>query len=247
MQIGETYQTKQSGQIEILHVQDSRHVTIRFVNSGNVKVVTAHNIKRGSVSDKIAYSYRRNRYGVGFIGIGPYSHASHPLIYDKWSNMLQRCYSNKIHLREPSYQVCTVCDEWHNFQNFCEWCINNGFKKDLSLDKDILVKGNTVYSPDTCCFVPSAINKLFVKQQTQRGLLPIGVQHPKDEGYVAICMNPFTKKPERLGSFATPIEAFLCYKDFKESIIKAMAQKYKNHIDTHVYDAMMAYRVEITD
>lgn len=30
------------------------------------------------------------------------------------------------------------------------------------LDKDILLKGNKVYSPETCAFVPAKINSLLI-------------------------------------------------------------------------------------
>ena len=47
-----------------------------------------------------------------------------------------------------------------------EWFDNpvNGYKEGYSLDKDILVKGNKIYSPETCCFVPQDVNILFTKR-----------------------------------------------------------------------------------
>ena len=47
------------------------------------------------------------------------------------------------------------------------------------LDKDILVKGNKVYSPETCCFVPQEINSLLVTSVRSRGDQPIGVSYNK--------------------------------------------------------------------
>ena len=68
-----------------------------------------------------------------------------------------------------SYKGVEVCEEWYNFQNFAEWCETQKFLnakdvkgKSYQLDKDILVKGNKIYSPDTCCFVPPEINSLFI-------------------------------------------------------------------------------------
>lgn len=49
-----------------------------------------------------------------------------------------------------------------------------------ALDKDILVKGNKIYSPETCCFVPQEINNLFTKRKSCRGTLPIGVKYIKE-------------------------------------------------------------------
>ena len=54
-------------------------------------------------------------------------------------------------------------------------------------------------------------------------------------------------KPENLGYFKTEIEAFNAYKTAKESFVKEQAEKWKGKIDERAYNALMNYRVEITD
>ena len=54
-------------------------------------------------------------------------------------------------------------------------------------------------------------------------------------------------KPVRLGFYKTEIEAFNAYKQAKEAHIKNMANKWKGKIDNRAYDALMSYKVEITD
>jgi hypothetical protein len=77
----------------------------------------------------------------------------HPL-YSVWEGMIQRCY-NKNALKYENYGGggVKVCDEWRNdFKIFYDWCINNGWRDGLDIDKDI--KGNgLLYSPDTCTIV----------------------------------------------------------------------------------------------
>ena len=53
----------------------------------------------------------------------------------------------------------------------------------MCLDKDILYKGNKEYAPDKCIFVPERINKLFLKNDADRGDLPIGVTYHKNKKY----------------------------------------------------------------
>lgn len=49
-----------------------------------------------------------------------------------------------------------VCDEWLNdFDKFEQWCLNNGFKKGLQIDRIDNEKG---YSPDNCRFVTAKQN-----------------------------------------------------------------------------------------
>ena len=52
-----------------------------------------------------------------------------------------------------------------------------------------------------------------------------------------------------MGTFKTPEEAFSAYKVAKEAYIKEVATKYYNDgkIARNVYDALMNYKVEITD
>ena len=49
------------------------------------------------------------------------------------------------------------------------------------------------------------------------------------------------------GYFHDPIKAFHAYKKQKELIIKEVTNRYKDELDTEVYDAMMNYEVLITD
>lgn len=103
---------------------------------------------------------------IGFIGQGKYSWKTHSLIAEVWSSMFQRSYSKKFHLKNPTYKNCSVDKRWHNFQNFAtdyeRMYPKNAIEK-FHLDKDILVPGNKIYGPDTCCFVPKEINDLFRK------------------------------------------------------------------------------------
>lgn len=84
-----------------------------------------------------------------------------------WRDMLQRCYDTNFQKKNSTYIGCTVCDEWLLLSNFKKWFDEN-YIEGYALDKDILVKGNKVYSPNTCCFVPKEINALFVKNEDIR-------------------------------------------------------------------------------
>ena len=41
-------------------------------------------------------------------------------LYLKWHAMIQRCYSEAYHKKQPSYIGCTVCERWLIFSNFIE-------------------------------------------------------------------------------------------------------------------------------
>ena len=116
--------------------------------------------------------------------------------------------------------------------------------KEFALDKDILLKGNKIYSPETCCFVPQEINNLFIKRLRGRGKYPIGVSLNKGKYFSEIsCGNTRIS----LGYFDTPQEAFQAYKTAKEAYIKEVADKWRGQITEQVYEAMYNYKVEIDD
>lgn len=167
--------------------------------------------------------------------------------YLKWHDMINRCYNAKFHERQPQYMECTVCEEWLNYSNFKVWYDKNKIVgMSLDLDKDILFKENKVYSPETCCFVPHAINTLFLNGKKNRGNLPLGVHFDKSkEKYRAEVS--FMGEQIKFGTFDTAEEAFGRYKEYKEKFIKDMAIQYKGKIPDKVYQAMMNWKIEIDD
>ena len=95
------------------------------------------------------------------------------------------------------------------------------------LDKDIKIPGNKIYSPETCLFVSSEINKLLNQNSVARGKYPIGV-HTNQAGnrFVAACKA--NGKTNSLGTFSTAEEAHSAYKAFKKQIIEDRARLPEN-------------------
>jgi len=171
-----------------------------------------------------------------------------------WNTMHQRCNNVQIKLntKNTAYlrENANVCDEWFDYQNFAQWWNSIEYRGDdgWCLDKDILVKGNKLYSPETCCFVPREVNILFINNRINRGEYPLGVyMHPVNKNYVASLRRGDRKISQHLGSFSTVEEAFSVYKREKEIFIRERADKWKDQLDPLVYQAMLNWKVEITD
>ncbi len=165
--------------------------------------------------------------------------------YLRWHDMINRCYNQKFHERQPQYMECTVCEEWKNYSNFKIWW-DKYHQDNFDLDKDILFKGNKYYSPETCCFVPHAINTLFVNGKKGRGDCPVGVYFDNEKGKYRAVMS-FMGASVKLGTFNNVEDAFARYKEYKEDFIKDLAEQYKGDIADKVYRAMMNWEIEITD
>ncbi|TJX25197.1 hypothetical protein [Staphylococcus haemolyticus] len=76
---------------------------------------------------------------------------NHPA-YPRWRAMMARCYNEKTE-RYKRYggRGINVCDEWHNVEKFIKWAEDNGFEKELSLER-INLDGN--YEPKNCKWIP---------------------------------------------------------------------------------------------
>ena len=203
-------------------------------------------------SGKVSNPYLKNNLGIGYVGVGNYLttyNGKHTPEYHAWSNMLTRCYSETWQKNYDTYKKCSVCEEWHNFQNFAKWYNENYYEVEgdiMCLDKDILKKGNKLYSPETCVFVPNRINTLFVKKDKNRGEYPIGVSYNKMRKKFATGVS-IDHKRVGLGYFKTPMEAFYVYKKHKENYVKKVANEFKDKIPETVYDALMRYEVSLED
>lgn len=247
---GNIFKSKNYGDFKILNYNNRNSVYIMFVDTGYCCTVQMGDIRRGSVKDRLAPSV----YGVGVVGT---RYKTHILINDKnvvvdqyrlWRGILERSYSIKSKRKYPAYKDCTVSENFKQYEYFYEWCNRQiGFgNQGWQLDKDLLVKGNKVYSEDNCVFLPRELNNILTKREAFRGDYPIGVSYYKATGLFksSVSLNGFLKC---LGYYETPEEAFLVYKKAKEEFIKEQANKWKDQIDPRAFDALMNYEVDIND
>lgn len=249
--VGEVFTTKSWGDLKIIAYNGNRKVRVKFIQTGYEVETSLRDIRKGCVRDRLLPSV----YGVGVVGSEPIVDKDGKKLkeYELWCSMLLRVYDSKKLLEFPTYKDCSISDNFKSFPYFKDWCNNQvGFNnKDQAgnlfhLDKDLLLKGNKLYSEDTCVFLPSKINTLLPKCDRSRGDCYIGVSLNKSNGLYVANVN-LSGKQKRLGCFNTELEAFLAYKQAKENYIKTIAEDWKNKIDTRAYEALMNYQVEITD
>lgn len=189
-------------------------------------------------------NFANRRIGVWGVGIFDKKLGENKLPSERiWRKMMNRCCSDKFKARHKSYKNVSICDEWLTYSSFKMW-FDEHYVEGWDLDKDILVKGNKVYSPQNCCFVPQEVNGLFTNCKMSRGPYPIGVSYKNGRFVAGLDIN---KKRRHLGSFGTPEEAFQAYKVAKEAYIKEVADKWKDQLEPRVYEALYNYKVEITD
>ena len=245
--VGKVCKSLNSGDFKILKYNDAYNVEIQFVTTGYETLARLYHVKSGNVKDPYAPSV----YGIGVLGTKyqPSINSRNTKEYDLWHSMLQRCYSTTLKKKRPTYECCKCSDNFKSYEYFYEWCNEQiGFGADgFELDKDLLTKGNKVYSENTCVFIHKDINILLTKSTASRGKYPIGVHWSKtNKAFMAmVCKNK--GKQEYLGHFKTELEAFKAYKQAKEAFIKEQADKWKDKIDPRAYNALMNYQVEITD
>lgn len=251
--LGEYNLNNQGCTMKIIAYYGSRNVLVEFQDEYKTRVNVEY---KSFILGEVKNPYYPSICGVGVIGNKyPISiNGKATKEYNAWRHMLQRCFYKKIKEKNQAYKDVTCCDEWLLFENFYEWlhCQEN-FHKWLNgdkwaIDKDILVKRNKIYSPNTCCLVPMNVNSLFIKGNTSKGKFPVGVQ-ASGKKFIAQCKNPFTGKTIKLGTYNSLFEAFRAYKLYKENIIKQIAKiEFENgNITNKTYDAMINYEVEITD
>lgn len=157
--------------------------------------------------------------------------------YNKWQNMINRCYNKKIlsSKKGSTYIGCTVCEEWLTFSNFKSWMETQDWE-DKCLDKDLLIRGNKLYSPDTCVFVSKTVNSFITERNFSRGAWPIGV-HFQHNKFAARCDNPFTNKKEHLGMFHSPNDAHMAWVSRKLQLAEALA---KEITDVKIAEALVS-------
>ena len=245
--VGKVCKSSNSGDFKIVTYNNATNVEIQFLKTGFETSATLGSIRKGEVKDL----YSPSVFGIGVLGTKYPSKVNgvNTKEYVLWMDMLRRCYSDGFKKERPTYEGCQVSENFKSYEYFYEWCHEQaGFGNEgFHLDKDLLVKGNKVYSENTCVFIPREINSMLIKRAASRGKYLIGVHWCNTKEVFVSQVRKNKGASEYLGYFKTEIEAFKAYKTAKEAFVKEQANKWKGKIDPRAYNALMNYEVEITD
>lgn len=248
IKIGDIFPCKAGTSCQVIEYINSSHIKVKWLDSSGYEMLTqSARLKTG----KLKSPFTPTVMGVGYLGVGDYKVKKEGVLtkeYMLWNSILNRCYNPKVLAVRSTYTDKRVCESWHNFQTFADWAVSqNGFGTvGWHLDKDLLLKGNKVYSPETCCFVPSEVNAALTNNKACRGEFPIGVCFDENSGKFQASCNNGTRQVN-LGRFSTPEKAFAVYKAAKEQNLRELAHLYRNEISTSAHYALVNYTVEVTD
>lgn len=169
---GTIHTSERWGTLLVTHYVNSVTVHAKFLATGYETVTTGSTIRAGQVKDRLVPSV----YGIGYIGDGKHAAAVNGKVtpmYACWKCLIGRCYDPLTMNRNPTYNDCTVCSEWLNYQVFAEWYMDN-FIDGYTLDKDKLVAGNRIYAPEFCCFIPREENTEISQAKAYKFKNPMG-------------------------------------------------------------------------
>ena len=233
--------------MKIIEYNNVNDITIEFQDEHRYK--SEHNCYGNFIKGTVRNPYNKFLYDRGYLGVGKYTatiNRKATKAYDAWTKMFLRSYKEQWHQIEPTYKECDVDERWWNFQVFAEWFYNNYHEipnMSIQVDKDWIIPGNKIYSPEACELVPAIINTCILthdkKIQANKDI-PIGIQVTASGKYKPrVCR--YGKRIE-CGTYETVEEAMSVYLNKKVQYIKELADKYKDYISNRLYDAMYHYK-----
>lgn len=221
----------------IIKYNAEKDIDVKF-DSGYIAInKTYSNFKKGEIINP----YYPTVCGIGYLGGATIKdkHGNTLDSYNTWRNMLDRCFNKKCcNYKNYGAIGVSVCDEWKNYSNFKKWFNDNYYTLEgekVELDKDILIDGNKIYSPQTCVFVPSTINVLF-KRYKRNNSLPRGVKKKGDKFTARIVKH---KHEIYLGIYNTPQEAHSVYIKNRNLYLLELAEFYKTNIPNKLYKRLI--------
>ena len=153
------------------------------------------------------------------VGLSDIPNPKNTKSYRAWINMLKRCYDEKTLFKQPTYINCIVCDEWLIFSNFKKWH-NVNYVKGYQIDKDLLITGNKLYSPETCLYISPQDNLLMIANDASRGECPVGVHKKGNKFVVQLSVNG---KQKYLGQHSTQESSSKAYLKAKSDLVYSVA------------------------
>ena len=139
--------------------------------------------------------------------------------YAKWADMMKRGHSDAHKANHSAYKDCTVDARWHRFSAFKMWMEKQDWRG-KELDKDLLLPGNKVYSPETCCFISKETNNALRVTRSKHSDFPPGVSVAGDRYKAELGFKKFKK---HIGCFDTQEEAGSAYRIHKARHLRNLA------------------------
>jgi hypothetical protein len=140
--------------------------------------------------------------------------------YLRWKSMLSRCYKNDGGYKRRTYLNCTVCDEWLTFSNFKKWMETQDWQG-KEIDKDLISKGNRIYSPEFCVFVDRLTNSFIVNSEKSDSIGAAICK--KTHKFQVRCRNPFSGEREWLGLYHSANQAHEVWRNRKHEFACMLA------------------------
>jgi hypothetical protein len=235
--IGDTVETL-SGTAKLVDYAGAYNVGVEF-SDGTIVRCEAGQFRKGSVKNP---NYRHCQ-GVGFTGVGKYSHRVHTRESSIWRSLIDKCYSPRGNQAMDS--------SWHSFQEFCKflvtlpnyeklkegWCLSNflGDKKQWTAESIVIV--------------PRDVLAVISTVGTSTREYPVGVGRWPDNtkrqrhfyAYLSI-----DNKNVHLGSYFTVQEATTAYYEAKKKYVNSLLDKYAGQLDDALVKHLLGSATETT-
>lgn len=241
--LGSVFDTENFGSYTVVKINHCNDILIQFHNTGYLRKTSTREMSSGKIKDLLARTVK----GVGFIGGDKYQTSykrkgckrKPTPAYTSWACRFKSCYAD--YEGGHIYDGVTICDEWHNFQNFAKWYYEQVslYGRGGVVDKDLLYLGNKVYGPNTCCYMPQAVNTLFAC----KGSGISGAALHKVSGLwraaVSVGLSELTKdgirKAKHLGCFKQKQDAVEAYVVAKTLHVREVVLKYQDRLAPELF------------
>ena len=143
-------------------------------------------------------------------------------LYNLWAGVLRRCNDWDLN-KHPTYKGVLSSKEFESLHLFI-LAMKDKYVPEYSLDKDLLIRGNKIYSTNTVIFIPKEINNFLVKNDINRGNKLLGVSihtHGRLQAQIKL-----DGKGTNLGLFDNELEAHQAWQSAKIKQAKVLKERY---------------------